>query len=155
MSLLFYGKFLFQIHRLRILPETYCQNSFKSFNHVSTKLTCLKGVLTTRKLLFTIFKLILSKIFPRRLEFWSSKLIKIAEKNFSFEIWSFFIQRHLKLNSQSFLMTQDVKKEKELKGFDQIYSRIPHLSLYQICILLFSSYTIILSGKQKISLNEL
>ena len=84
MSLLFYGKFLFQIHRLRILPETYCQNSFKSFNHVSTKLTCLKGVLTTRKLLFTIFKLILSKIFPRRLEFWSSKLIKIAEKNFSF-----------------------------------------------------------------------
>lgn len=45
-----------------------------------------------------------------------------------------------------FSMTQDVKKEKELKGFDQIYSRIPHLSFYQICILLFSSYTIILSG---------
>ncbi|CAG5103766.1 Oidioi.mRNA.OKI2018_I69.chr1.g926.t1.cds [Oikopleura dioica] len=43
-------------------------------------------------------------------------------------------------------MTKDVKKEKELKGFDQIYSRIPHLSGYQICILLFSSYTIILSG---------
>jgi len=47
-------------------------------------------------------------------------------------------------------MTQDVKKEKELKGFDQIYSRIPHLSFYQICILLFSSYTIILSGKHNI-----
>ena len=44
-------------------------------------------------------------------------------------------------------MTKDVKKEKELKGFDQIYSRIPHLSVYQICILVFSSYTIILSGK--------
>lgn len=39
------------------------------------------------------------------------------------------------------------KQEKQLEGFDVIYKRIPHISIYQVWLFAAASYTVVLSGQ--------